>query len=99
MTEISLHIYIIYPTYINTGLTEISYIYKYCVDRDILHNIYPTFCKTDTDSQSYVTVQVHYYGSDPYDTFRITTALMRWNRLDVSERILTRQLGRRCRSG
>eukprot|EP01052_Picozoa_sp_SAG31_P011322 SAG31_NODE_638_length_13329_cov_13.538095_17_plen_903_part_00 len=42
---------------------------------------------------------IHYYGSDPYDTFRITTALMRWGRLDLSEQILTRQLTRRCKSG
>ena len=42
---------------------------------------------------------VHYYGSDPYDTFRMTRALMRWGRLDISEQILTRQLGRRCADG
>lgn len=39
---------------------------------------------------------IHYYGSDPYDTFRITRALMRWGRSDLSQAILTRQLGRRC---
>ena len=42
---------------------------------------------------------IHYYGSDPYDTFRMTRALMRWGRLDISEQILTRQLGRRCAGG
>lgn len=42
---------------------------------------------------------IHYYGSDPYDTFRITRAFMRWGRGDVSEAILTRQLGRRCAAG
>lgn len=42
---------------------------------------------------------IHYYGSDPYDTFRITRALMRWGRGDLSQEILTRQLGRRCDEG
>ena len=42
---------------------------------------------------------IHYYGSDPYDTYRITTAFQRLGMFNLSRAILTRQLKQRCTNG
>ena len=41
----------------------------------------------------------HYYGSDPYDTFRGTRALSYLGHHTTVRRILERQLGRLCKNG
>ena len=55
--------------------------------------------ETQRDGLRVLKSPLHYYGSDPYDTYRATTALMRWGRADLSAEILGRQLGRRCPDG
>jgi hypothetical protein len=42
---------------------------------------------------------MHYYGSDPYDTFRVTHALQQLGFTELAGRILDRQVNRLCRNG
>ena len=42
---------------------------------------------------------MHYYGSDPYDTYRVTHALQQVGFVSLAERILDRQMSRLCRNG
>jgi hypothetical protein len=42
---------------------------------------------------------MHYYGSDPYDTFRVTLALQQLGFTELAGRILDRQVNRLCRNG
>jgi hypothetical protein len=42
---------------------------------------------------------IHYYGSDPYDTYRITTAFQQLGMLNLSRAVLERQLSQRCTNG